>query len=239
MSDNSDPAFWNNARHHLIRYGGTFEPMIVERAKGSFVYDADGRAILDFTSGQMSAVLGHCHPEIAAAVSEQHAVGPPIQRHAGRPVVDLATKLADDHAARSRPLTTAEHRRRVERGRHQDGEAVHGQVRDRGLCPVLARHDRRPRRPRPTAPAAKATARRRSARSRSRAVPVPAAFRAQWRATIGRAELDYGFDLVDRQSSGNLAAFIAEPILSSGGIIDLPLGYLAALKSNATSAACC
>src|SRR6185312_445930 len=44
------------------------------------------------------------------------------------------------------------------------------------------------------------------------------------------AELDYAFDLIDRQSSGNLAAFIAEPILSSGGIIDLPPGYLAALK---------
>jgi 4-aminobutyrate aminotransferase-like enzyme len=61
MSANDDATFWHNATHHLIRYGGTFEPLIVERAQGSFVYDADGRAILDFTSGQMSAVLGHCH----------------------------------------------------------------------------------------------------------------------------------------------------------------------------------
>jgi hypothetical protein len=44
-----------------------------------------------------------------------------------------------------------------------------------------------------------------------------------------RAELDYGFDLVDRQSTGALAAFIAEPILSSGGILDLPKGYLSEL----------
>ena len=42
-------------------------------------------------------------------------------------------------------------------------------------------------------------------------------------------ELDDGFDLIDRQSSGGLAAFIAEPILSSGGVIDLPDGYLPAL----------
>jgi 2,2-dialkylglycine decarboxylase (pyruvate) len=47
-----------------------------------------------------------------------------------------------------------------------------------------------------------------------------------------RAELDYGFDLIDRQSTGALAAFIAEPILSSGGILDLPEGYLAALKAH-------
>ena len=37
MSRNDDPAFWRNARNHLIRYGGTFEPMIIERAQGCFV----------------------------------------------------------------------------------------------------------------------------------------------------------------------------------------------------------
>lgn len=70
MSKNSDPLFWQHARQHLIRYGGHFEPMIIERAQGSFVYDADGRAILDFTSGQMSSLLGHGHPEIAAVVAD-------------------------------------------------------------------------------------------------------------------------------------------------------------------------
>jgi 2,2-dialkylglycine decarboxylase (pyruvate) len=48
-----------------------------------------------------------------------------------------------------------------------------------------------------------------------------------------RAELDDAFALVDRQSTGALAAVIAEPILSSGGILELPLGYLAALKEKA------
>ena len=38
--------------------------------------------------------------------------------------------------------------------------------------------------------------------------------------------------MIDAQSTGSLAAFIAEPILSSGGIIELPLGYLAALKKK-------
>ena len=47
-----------------------------------------------------------------------------------------------------------------------------------------------------------------------------------------RAELDYGFAMVDAQSVGSLAACIIEPILSSGGIIDLPLGYLAALRDK-------
>lgn len=96
MSANDDATFWHNATHHLIRYGGTFEPLIVERAQGSFVYDADGRAILDFTSGQMSAVLGHCHPDIVAVIAEY--AGKLDHLFSGmlsRPVVELATRLAD------------------------------------------------------------------------------------------------------------------------------------------------
>ena len=44
------------------------------------------------------------------------------------------------------------------------------------------------------------------------------------------AELEYGFAAVDTQSNGSLAACIVEPILSSGGIIELPEGYLARLR---------
>jgi 2,2-dialkylglycine decarboxylase (pyruvate) len=67
----------------------------------------------------------------------------------------------------------------------------------------------------------------------SLAIPAPNAYRPRF-VRDGRhdwqAELDDGFDQVDRQSTGALAAFIAEPILSSGGILELPAGYLAALK---------
>ncbi|TIT22749.1 MAG: aminotransferase class III-fold pyridoxal phosphate-dependent enzyme, partial [Mesorhizobium sp.] len=95
MSKNLEPGFWDSARKHLIRYGGSFEPAIIERAAGSFVYDADDRPILDFTSGQMSALLGHAHPRIVSTVSRQ------VERAAhlfsgmlSRPVVELAERLA-------------------------------------------------------------------------------------------------------------------------------------------------
>ena len=67
MTGNDDPAFWAKARAHLVRYGGAFAPIIAERAKGNYFSDADGRQILDFTSGQMSAILWHSHPEIVEA----------------------------------------------------------------------------------------------------------------------------------------------------------------------------
>ena len=40
-----------------------------------------------------------------------------------------------------------------------------------------------------------------------------------WR-DFAYSELDYGFRLVDQQSSGSLAACVVEPILSSGGIVE-------------------
>jgi 2,2-dialkylglycine decarboxylase (pyruvate) len=67
------------------------------------------------------------------------------------------------------------------------------------------------------------------------AIPAPNSYRPGFGDASHydwKAELDYAFDLIDRQSTGALAAFIAEPILSSGGILDLPEGYLAALKSH-------
>jgi len=62
--------FWSRARRHMLNYGGSFVPFVPVRAEGCFVHDADGRRVLDFTSGQMSAILGHCHPEIVATVRD-------------------------------------------------------------------------------------------------------------------------------------------------------------------------
>src|SRR3981189_3611481 len=96
MSRNSDPEFWRKARAHLVRYGGAVSPLIAESAAGNFFTDADGRKILDFTSGQMSAILGHSHPDIVAVARKfvgelDHLYSTVLSR----PVVDLAALLAE------------------------------------------------------------------------------------------------------------------------------------------------
>lgn len=233
MSRNDDPAFWNRARQHLIRYGGSFAPMIIERAAGSYVYDADDRPILDFTSGQMSAVLGHCHPEISAVVADYaHRLEHLFSGMLSRPVVDLAERLAEvapGQLERSLLLTTgAESNEAALRM----AKLVTGKFEVVGFAQSW--HGM-------TGGAASATysAGRRGvgpAAAGSLAINAPFGYRPRFFDASGaydwRGELDYGFDLVDRQSSGSLAAFIAEPILSSGGIIDLPPGYMAALKQK-------
>jgi len=55
-------------RELLVRFGGEFADELIERAQGSWLETADGRRILDFTSGQMCATLGHSHPAILEAM---------------------------------------------------------------------------------------------------------------------------------------------------------------------------
>src|SRR6516162_1742052 len=43
----------------------------VERGEGPYLYATDSRKFLDFTSGIAVTGLGHCHPHIVAALSEQ------------------------------------------------------------------------------------------------------------------------------------------------------------------------
>jgi 2,2-dialkylglycine decarboxylase (pyruvate) len=231
-SKNDDRAFWSSAEKHLIRDGGTFEPAIIERAEGSFVYDADDKAILDFTSGQMSALLGHSHPKIVAAV--RHQTERVIHLFSGmlsRPVVELAERLAELEPRLSKALllsTGAESNEaaiimaKLVTGKHEIdafSQSWHGM----------------------TGAAASATysAGRKGvgpAMVGSLAIPAPNTFRPRFKNADGtldwQTELDDAFMLIDRQSTGNLAAFIAEPILSSGGLLELPLGYLAALKKK-------
>ncbi len=42
-----------------------------ERGQGCYLFDSEGRRYLDFTSGIAVASLGHCHPGLVAALTEQ------------------------------------------------------------------------------------------------------------------------------------------------------------------------
>ncbi len=232
MSRNHDPAFWDGVKNNLVRYGGAFDPVIIERAEGSFVYDADGRAILDFTSGQMSALIGHSHPRVVETVRKQIAQAAHLfSGMLSRPVVDLAKRLAGLAPGLDRVLllsTGAESNEAAIRmaklvtGKHEIvafSKSWHGMTGAASSATYSAGR-------RGYGPAAVG----------SLAIPAPNSFRPRFTTPDGaldwRRELDDAFALVDAQSTGNLAAFIAEPILSSGGLLELPKGYLAALQEK-------
>ncbi|AEA27716.1 2,2-dialkylglycine decarboxylase (pyruvate) [Pseudonocardia dioxanivorans CB1190] len=221
-----EDGFWDDVERHLVRYGGPFTPAVIESAAGSFVRDSTGRAILDFTSGQMSAVLGHSHPDVVATVRESVATLDHLfSGMLSRPVVDLARELAatlPDPLERTLLLTT---------GAESNEAALKMAKLYTGGWEVVSFaqswHGM-------TGGAASATY---SAGRRgygppipgNLAIPAPYAYRSVF-GDDWRTELDVAWDLVDRQSAGALAACLVEPILSSGGVVELPPGYLEALR---------
>lgn len=224
-------SFWDDAERHLVRYGATFTPRIIERAAGSYVFDSAGTPILDFTSGQMSAILGHSHPDVVEAVAGSMATLDHLYSGMlSRPVVDLATRLAGTLPAslsRTLLLTTG-------------AEANEAAIKMAKLCTgryEIVSFDRSWHGMTSGAAAATFSAGRRGYGPPvpgNLTLPTPNAYRSPFRRSDGshdwETELRYGFDLVDQQSSGSLAACLVEPILSSGGIIEPPPGYLTRLK---------
>jgi len=47
------------------------EPLIIERGSGQFLYDADGNELLDYVCSWGAMLLGHAHPAVTEAISEQ------------------------------------------------------------------------------------------------------------------------------------------------------------------------
>jgi glutamate-1-semialdehyde 2,1-aminomutase len=50
-------------------------PIFVERGEGHYIHDVDGNRYLDFMLNATSLIMGHAHPEITRALSEQAAKG--------------------------------------------------------------------------------------------------------------------------------------------------------------------
>ena len=76
----------------------------------------------------------------------------------------------------------------------------------------------------------------------SMAIPAPNAYRCPIRHCSDACDLsclEVGFELIDAQRAGQPAAAIAEPILSTGGVIVPPPGYFPRLKELCARAACC
>jgi glutamate-1-semialdehyde 2,1-aminomutase len=47
------------------------KPLIIERGKGSYIFDADGTGYIDFVGSWGPLILGHAHPKIVSAVKQR------------------------------------------------------------------------------------------------------------------------------------------------------------------------
>ena len=230
MGDTTDSnsAFHRRANRHLLHYGCEFATFVPVRASGVYLYDESGARMLDFTSGQMSSILGHSHPEILATIRDaagklDHLFSAMISE----PVVALAEKLSEQVPELSKTMLLSTggeaNEAAIKLAKTVTGKweivtftkSYHGVT--AGSAAATFKVGRTGVGPMPPG---------------YFAIPAPNAYKPRFAGVDWRRELDDAFEQVDAQCTGNLAAFIAEPILSSGGVIDLPLGYLAALKAH-------
>ena len=184
--------------------------------------------MLDFTSGQMSAILGHSHAEVVATLREAAGTLDHLfSAMVSEPVVALAEMLAAQVPALPKVML-------LSTGGESNEAAIKLAKTVTGKWEIVtftkSYHG-------VTAGAAAATFKigRGGVGPLAPgyfAIPAPNAYKPRFPGVDWRRELDDAFAQVDAQCTGNLAAFIGEPILSSGGVIDLPPGYLAALKAH-------
>lgn len=217
----------------LANYGTKFETDIITGTKGLYVYTANGHRVLDWTSGQMSCLVGHGHPEIVATIQNHAAnldhlfsgmLSPPVISLAQRLTsvlpqgLDKAFFLSTGGESNEAAIKMA----KVYTGKFEIvglGASWHGVTAQAlGAQYHFGRKGQGPVMP------------------GMHMLPPPNAYRSIFRNPDGsydwETELNYGWDLIDRASCGSLAACIVECIQSSAGMHVLPPGYLKALKKH-------
>ena len=218
---------------HLIRYVGSFAPVVIASAQGARLRTTTGQEILDFSSGQMCATLGHSHPRLVAAIRDAaerlihlnsrylaeevvrlaarlaQLLPPTLQKvvllSTGSESNEVALKLAKMHTGRFEVVGLA--------------RSFHGLTAGPASSTYVVGH-------KGYGPGVPGTY----------AIPAPYCYRCPLGLQPQTCEFAcarLGFDLVDQQSVGELAVLIAEPIQSAGGVIEPPPGYWRTVKQLA------
>lgn len=223
------------AKDFLVRYGGDSFPNLFTRAKGSVVWDDTGREVLDFTSGQMCATIGHNHPALVEAVNR--AGEKAFHMFSGmipEVVAELGLVLARDWMPKgltkslfvntgSESNEAALRMAKMHTGGYEVlalGGSWHGIT--GGVSAVSLASDRK-----------------------GYGVPVPGVYVIPepnaYRPYIAGASpeeealacLELGLKMFDMQSSGRGAAIIVEPIISAGGVLVPPKAFFEGLRRAA------
>ncbi len=231
LDTNTTQELWGFIDDHLLHYGRDFVREFITRASGSYIYTSSGRAIIDFSSGQMCATLGHNHPAILEAIKrsaetvlhlDSTMLTPSIAR-LGKELCELLPPQLSKVLFLNTGAESNEAAIRLAKLYTGNFEIValtgswHGTT--YGAASTTYANGRKGYGP---------------SMPGSLAIPAPNCYRCplgQSRSTCNLACIDFSFDYLESVSVGSIAAVIVEPIQSAGGIIVLPDGYLKKLRA--------
>src|ERR687887_1672937 len=201
------------------------EPLALVRGEGQYVWDDAGNKYLDCFGGVLTVSVGHCNPTVTDAVVEQmRTIQHTSTLYANKPQSDLAEKLAQITPGRLKKSfftnsgteadDTAVHAAKLATGRHEIVVLRHAY--SGRSATSLSAMGHAPWRPLPPQVSGFVHAR------------APYCYRCPFKLTYPECGLACANDieeLIMTTTTGEIAAFMAEPILGVGGFIVPPLGY--------------
>jgi 4-aminobutyrate aminotransferase/(S)-3-amino-2-methylpropionate transaminase len=206
------------------------EPVTVKSAHGATITDVDGSTFIDMFSGISVVNTGHAHPRVVEAAKRQldelvHAASYVYHVPA---VADLAERLAEITPGRLQKTFFA----------NSGAEAVEGALRlaraHSGKREIIALQTSFHGRTGATLAVTGNALRKKRSGSAIPGVafaPAPNPYRCRMcRGSCTLACADAVEDVIRYETSADVAAFIAEPVLGEGGILPLPDGYLRRVK---------
>ncbi len=207
-------------------------PVVVAKASGAVITDDDGREYLDCFAGISVVNAGHCNPEVIAAAKAQmdKLIHCSSYSYYVQPVADLAEKLASVTPGRlqktffgnggAEAIEGALKLARLYTGK-SEFIALQGSFHGRSMGALsVTGNQGRKRRGGPYLPGVAFA-------------PAPYVYRSMWPNDPEKCATECAKALEDAilyATSGNVAAFIAEPVMGEGGIIVPPANYFKEVK---------
>ncbi len=201
------------------------EPIALVKGEGFHVWDDQGNKYLDCFGGVLTVSVGHANPKVNEAVINQlKSITHTSTLYCNKPQSDLAEKLAQITPGRLKKSfftnsgteadDTAIHAAKTATGRHEIVVLRHSY--SGRSATALSATGHAPWRPLPSQIAGIVHAR------------APYCYRCPFKLTYPECGLACANDieeLIMTQTTGEIAAFMAEPILGVGGFIVPPPGY--------------
>jgi len=236
-----------NTREKYQRYVNTnalkkVQPVVIDRGEGARVWDENGREYVDLFSGIAVVNTGHCHPEVIQAATAQieRLVHTNSYLYHNRPTADFAEALAGVMPSPPGGPGGADKALRVSFFGNSGAEAIEGAMRlakqytgrtefvalemsfhGRSLATLsVSGNWRRKKKGGPYLPGVAFAA-------------VPYTYRSPYGSDPDTCARECAADLervIDLHTSGNVAAFIAEPVMGEGGILVPPPQYFQLVK---------
>src|SRR5919206_312587 len=201
------------------------EPLALVKGEGEYVWDDQGNKYLDCFGGVLTVSVGHANPKVTEAVIEQvKTLQHTSTLYANKAQSDLAEKLYQITPGRLKKSFF------TNSGTEADDTAIHAAKTATGRHEIVVlRHSYSGR---------SATALSAIGHSTWRALPAqiagivharaPYCYRCQLKLSYpecGLACAEDIKDVIETTTTGQIAAFMAEPILGVGGFIVPPAGY--------------